>query len=195
VAIDGGYPYVIEFNAGTALAGSNVIAGSSGAWRKYVADLTGYSGPARVRFRFASDEADEPRDQFGSLVRYYEGWYVDNVAVEVRQVPGPAPRHVTFRAGPTPYFAGTASSGSILFRLSASDGLAHPGESPTVRIFDLSGRLVRAVTATPDPLVPSEFGAAWNGQNSAGSPVGAGVYFAKVTLLGQTQTTRLVVVR
>jgi M6 family metalloprotease-like protein len=193
--VDGGYPYIIEFNAGTALSGSDVIAGSSGAWRKYVADLTGYSGPARVRFRFASDDANEPRDQFGSLVRYYEGWYVDNIAVEARQNPGPTPRHVTFRAGPTPYFAGTSSSGAVHFRLSASDGLPHAGERPVIRIFDLTGRLVRELQASPDPLSPSEFGAAWNGQNSGGSPVGAGVYFANVTLLGKTQTTRLVVVR
>ncbi|HET9951351.1 MAG TPA: M6 family metalloprotease domain-containing protein [Candidatus Eisenbacteria bacterium] len=195
LALDGGYPYIIEFNAGTALNGASVIAGSSGAWRKYVADLSGYSGPARVRFRFASDDTNEPRDQFGSLARYYEGWYVDNVAVEARQETGPAPRHVAFRAGPTPYFAGTSSSGSIHFRMSASDGLPHPGERPVIRIFDLNGRLVRAIEASPDGLVPSEFGAAWNGQNSAGSPVGAGIYFAKVELLGQTQTTRLVVVR
>jgi immune inhibitor A len=193
--LDGGYPYVIEFNAGTALAGSNVIAGSSGGWRRFVADLTGYSGPARIRFRFASDDFNEPRNSSGSLLRTYEGWYLDNIAVETRQDPGPAARRVAFRAGPTPYFAGTASSGSLRFRFSARDGLPHPGERPVIRIFDLRGRLVREVTALTDPLIASEFGAAWDGHNAAGAPVAAGVYFAKVTLLGQTQTTRLVVVR
>jgi len=195
LALDGGYPYIIEFNAGTALAGSNVIAGSSGGWRRFVAGLTGYSGPARIRFRFAADDFNEPRNSSGSLLRTYEGWYLDNIAVEARQDPGPTPRRLAFRGGPTPYFAGTASSGSLRFRLSARDGLPHPGERPVIRIFDLKGRLVREVTAFADPLIASEFGAAWDGHNSAGAPVAAGVYFAKVTLLGQTQTTRLVVVR
>ena len=195
VTVDDGYPYIIEFNAGTALAGSSVIAGSSGAWRKFVADLSAYEGPARLRFRFASDDANEPRDQFGSLVRYYEGWYVDDIVVAARQTPAPTPRRVTFRAGPIPYFAGTSSSGSLRFRFSAPDGLPHPGERPVVRIYDVKGRLVRELIAAIDPLLAHEFGASWDGRDRAGASAGAGVYFAKVTLLGKSQTTRLVVVR
>ncbi|HEU4724409.1 MAG TPA: FlgD immunoglobulin-like domain containing protein, partial [Candidatus Eisenbacteria bacterium] len=195
LTVDDGYPYMIEFNAGTSLAGSSVIAGSTGGWRKYVADLSAYQGPARLRFRFASDDANEPRDQFGSLVRYYEGWYVDDVTVAPRQTPAPTPRRVTFRAGPIPYFAGSSSSGSLRFRFSARDGLPHPAEQPVVRIYDVKGRLVRELTAAVDPLLANEFGAAWDGRDRAGAAAGAGVYFAKVTLLGETQTTRLVVVR
>ena len=195
VAVDRGYPYIIEFNAGTALAGSNVIAGSSGGWRAFTADLTGYSGPARIRFRFASDDHNEPTDGVGALARYYEGWYIDNVLVAPRVDPGPAARLVAFRAGPTPYFAGSSSAGSLRFRLSASDGLPHTAERPVIRVFDLRGRLVKAITASPDALIPSEFTAAWDGRNSSGADVAAGVYFAKVELLGKTQTTRLVVVR
>jgi len=195
LGVDEGYPTMIEFNAGTALAGSNVVAGSSGAWRKYVADLSSYEGPARVRFRFASDDANDPRDQSGSLVRYYEGWYVDDITVGPRLTPGPTPRRVTFRAGPTPYFAGSSSAGSLRFRFSARDGLPHPGERPIVRIYDVKGRLVRALNASVDPLLSNEFSASWDGRDRAGAAAGAGVYFAKVTLLGEAQTTRLVVVR
>ncbi|HEY6572166.1 MAG TPA: hypothetical protein VI198_02505, partial [Candidatus Eisenbacteria bacterium] len=195
LSVDDGYPYMIEFNSGTSLAGSNVVAGSSGQWRRYVADLSAYDGPARVRFRFASDDANEPRDQFGGLARYYEGWYVDDIAVGARQTPAPTPRRVTFRAGPIPYFAGSGSGGSLRFRFSARDGLAHPGERPVVRIYDVKGRLVRELDASADPLLANEFGASWNGRDRSGAAAGAGVYFAKVTLLGETQTTRLVVVR
>ena len=195
LAVDEGYPYMIEFNAGTALSGSNVIAGSSGAWRRYVADLSWYQGPARIRFRFASDDTNDPRDQSGGLVRYYEGWYVDDIAVGPRQTPAPIPRRVTFRAGPIPYFAGSSSAGSLRFRFSARDGLSHPGERPVVRIYDVKGRLVRALNASVDALLAHEFGASWDGRDRAGVAVGAGVYFGKVTLLGETQTTRLVVVR
>jgi len=194
--VDRGYPYFIEFLAGTALAYSSVIAGSSnGQWRQFVADLSMYQGPARIRFRFASDGENDPRDQYGGLLRYYEGWYVDDVSVGPRVDPGPAPHHVAFRAGPTPYFAGGGFSTAIYFRLSAPDGLPHSGERPVIRIYDVSGRRVREVTASPDQLVPAEFTASWDGKNNLDAPVGAGVYFAKVTLLGQTQTTRLVVVR
>jgi M6 family metalloprotease-like protein len=193
--VDGGYPYIIEFNSGTALDGSNVVSGSSGAWRKFTADLTGYSGPARIRFRFVSDNQNEPRNSSGGLVRYYEGWYVDNVLVAPRVDPGPAPRHVAFRAGPTPFFAGSRSGGNLHFRLSAADGLPHAGERPVIRIYDLKGRRVKELTAAPNGLAPSEFGAEWDGRNSAGAPVAAGVYFSSVTLLGRTQTTRIVVVR
>lgn len=195
LAVDEGYPYLIEFNAGTALSGSDVIAGSVGAWRQYIADLSSYQGPARIRFRFASDDTNDPRDQFGSLVRYYEGWYVDDIAVAPRQDLGPTPRRVTFRAGPVPYFAGSSSAGSLRFRFSAPDGLPHPGERPIVRIYDVKGRLVRALNASVDPLLANEFGASWDGRDRGGAAAGAGVYFAQVTLLGRTETTRLVVVR
>jgi immune inhibitor A len=192
---DEDYPYMIEFNSGTSLAGASAIAGSSGAWRRFTVDLSAYSGPARLRFRFASDEQNEPRDNFGALLRYYEGWYVDDVAVGPRQEPAPIARRIGFRAGPSPFFSGGGFAANVRFRLSARDGLPHPGEAPVIRIYDLRGRLVREVTARPDALVASEFGATWDGKTSTGEPAGAGLYFAKVTLLGETQTTRLVVVR
>ncbi len=193
--VDGGYPYMIEFNAGTALAGANVIAGHSSGWRRFVADLSAYAGPARIRFRFASDDQNLPTNNFGALVRYYEGWYIDDVAVEARQTPAPTPRRVAFRAGPSPFFVGGGFASAVRFRFSARDGLPHPAETPTVRIYDLHGRLVKSVGARPDPLVASEFGATWDGRTSTGEPAAAGVYFANVTLLGETQSTRLVVVR
>jgi len=193
--VDGGYPYIVEFNAGTALAGANVIAGHSNGWRRYVADLSAYAGPARVRFRFAADDQNVPTNSVGALVRYYEGWYLDDVSVEARQTPSPTPRRVAFRAGPSPFFVGGGFASVARFRFSARDGLPHPGETPTVRIFDLRGRLVKSVAARPDPLAASEFGATWDGRTSTGEPAAAGVYFANVTLLGETQRARLVVVR
>ena len=102
---------------------------------------------------------------------------------------------MAFRAGPSPFFAGGGFAAAVRFRFSARDGLPHPGETPTVRVYDMRGRLVRAVAARADALLPHEFGASWDGRNTTGEPAAAGVYFAKVTLLGETQTTRLVVVR
>jgi immune inhibitor A len=195
LTVDGGYPYQIEFNSGSVFAGSDVFAGSCGGWTRFVADLSAYEGPAQIRFRFVTDDTNDPRDQFGSLVRYYEGWYVDDVAVEARQTPSPTPIRVSFRAGPNPYYAGSASAGRVHFRFTARDGLPHPGERPEIQIYDVKGRLVDRVVASTSPLLPHEFAATWDGRHRSGVPVRAGVYFAQVTLLGETQRTRLVVVR
>ncbi|MGE5178770.1 MAG: M6 family metalloprotease domain-containing protein [Bacteroidota bacterium] len=196
LAIDGGYGYVMEFNSGAALRGSDVFSGSSRGWRREVADLTPYQGWARIRFRFASDEANDPR-LAGSLaqLRYYEGWYVDGVRVESRTGGGPVPRHIAFRAGPTPYRLNGPSSGSVLFRFSAPDGLPKPGEAPMIRIFDVRGREVGQATAAANPLAPSEFTATWNPKSQGGASLGSGIYFARLDFMGQVQTTRLVLVR
>jgi M6 family metalloprotease-like protein len=193
IAVDGGYGYQVEFNSGAALRGANVFSGSPKSWRRVVADLTPYSGAARLRFRFASDEANDPRDQFGGQLRYFEGWYVDDVAVGTRTGGGPVARRLTFRAGPNPFWVGGASS-LINFRFSAPDGLPHPGATPEVRVFDVHGRQVASVTATANGLTPSLFEATWNAKNDAGGTCGSGIYFARIDFLGKTQTARLVLV-
>ena len=193
VAVDGGYGYQVEFNSGAALRGADVLSGSPQSWRRVVADLTPYSGAARLRFRFASDQANDPRDQFGGQLRYFEGWYVDDIAVGARTGGGPIARRLTFRAGPNPFWVGGASS-FLSFRFSAPDGLPHPGETPVVRIFDVRGRQVASVTAAANGLAPSLFEARWNAKNDAGGVCGSGIYFARIDFLGKTQTARLVLV-
>jgi immune inhibitor A len=191
VAVDGGYGYQIEFNSGAALRGADVFAGSPQAWRRVVADLSPHAGAARLRFRFASDEANDPRDLLGAQLRYFEGWYVDDVAVQGRTGGGPTPRRLSLRAGPNPYWVGGASA-FINFRFSAADGLPHPGATTEVRVFDVNGRHVGSATAAANALVPSEFSARWDGRNPSGQRCRSGIYFAKVDFLGQTQTVRLV---
>ncbi len=79
--VEGGYGYMIETGPEAALRGEDAFSGSPQTWRRVVADLSSYQGAARIRFRFSSDGANEPTDAFGGLMRYYEGWYVDGVAV------------------------------------------------------------------------------------------------------------------
>jgi hypothetical protein len=196
LAVDGGYGYVMEFNSGAALRGADVVSGSPQRWRRMVADLTPYSGSARIRFRFATDEANDPR--LGSTLaqlRYYEGWYVDDVAVQARSGGGPVARRITFRAGPNPYRLNGPSSGSVQFRFSAPDGLPRPGQSPEIRIYDVRGREVGRTMAAANPLVPSEFRASWNPKSQGGAALGSGIYFARLDFSGKVQTTRLVLVR
>jgi M6 family metalloprotease-like protein len=199
LAVDGGYGYFIEFNSSASIRGADAFSGSSQSWRRAVADLSAYSGPVQIRFRFASDEANAPisLDAFGSPFqsRYYEGWYVDDVQVTTRVAPGPTPRRLSLRAGPNPYQIGAPSAGAINIRFSAKDGFEHPGFRPKVRIFDLSGRLIRTLDAAPDGLIPSEFRATWDARNDQGRFAAAGIYFAHVDVLGHDESFRIVLLR
>ena len=195
VAVDGGYGYIMEFNSSASLRGADVLSGSPKRWRRLVADLTPYSGFARLRFRFASDQANDPRDGLGAQLRAYEGWYVDDLLVQSRTGGGPVPRRISFRAGPTPYRLNGPSSGSVQFRFSAADGLPRPGQFPEIRIYDVRGRQVGRTIASANPLAPSEFVATWNPQSEGGVKLGSGIYFARVDFAGRTEGTRLVLVR
>jgi len=85
LAVDGGYGYQIRFDSGAALRGGDAFSGSPQSWRRVVSDLSAYSGPVQIRFRFSSDAQNAPRDpNYGVLLRYYEGWYVDDVGVDPR---------------------------------------------------------------------------------------------------------------
>jgi M6 family metalloprotease-like protein len=195
LAVDGGYGSQMKFDSDASLRGADVFSGSPQSWRRVTCDLTGYSGAARVRFRFASDYGNAPFDYLGRQVRYYEGWYVDDVLVQPRSVTGPTPRPLAFRAGPNPYRVGGPSSGSIVFRFSAPDGLPHPELLPDVRVFDVHGRLVRSLKASPsESLTPSEFRATWNAKDNQSNTCPSGIYFAKVDIQGHTQSLRLVLV-
>jgi immune inhibitor A len=194
--VDGGYDHQVTFDSGATLRGADVFSGSPQAWRQVVADLSAYSGPAQIRFRFSTNEQNQPFDlNSGELARFYEGWYVDQVSVGPRVDPGPARRVVTFRGGPNPFRVQNGFTSSITFRFTAPDGLPHPGMIPRIRIFDLRGRLVHSLDATQEGLIPSEFRASWNARTEKGGLAASGIYFAKVDIQGQTQTFRLVLLR
>lgn len=194
--VDGGYGQQITFDSGATLRGADVFSGSPQAWRRVVADLSAYSGPVQIRFRFSTNQVNNPIDfNTGQLARFYEGWYVDAVSVGSRVDPGPGRRVLSLRAGPNPYRVKNGFTSAITFRFSAPDGLPHPGLNPSVRIYDLRGRLVRSLEAAADGLIPSEFRASWNAQTVKGGLAASGIYFAKVDILGQTQTFRLVLLR
>jgi len=195
IRVDGGYGHQIVFDSAASLRGSDAFSGSPQAWRRVVADLSAYSGPVQVRFRFASNQQNQPVFGSGALARYYEGWYVDDVSVGPRVSSGPAPTVISFKGGPNPFRVSNGFTSAISFRLSAPDGLPHPGLVPQIKVFDLGGRLVRTMDAAPDGLVPSEFRATWNARTDKGDLASSGIYFAKVDILGQTQTFRVVLLR
>ncbi len=194
--MDGGYSHEITFDSAASLRGADVFSGSPQAWRHVVVDLTGYSGPVQIRFRFSSNNGNQPFDiNSGNLARFYEGWYVDAVSVGPRVDPGPARRVLSLRGGPNPFRVQNGLTGRVTFRFSAADGLPHPGLTPQIRIYDLRGRLVRTLDAAPDGIIPSEFRASWNAQTEKGGLAASGIYFARVDILGHTESFRLVLLR
>jgi hypothetical protein len=196
LAVDGGYGYQIGYSSSSELRGSDAFSGSPQRWRRVVADLSGYSGPVQIRFRFASSSFKRSVSYSGGLFRYYEGWYVDDVAVGPRVDPGPTPRVVSLRGGPNPFVVGRAGfQPTMNLRFSAADGLAHPGLTPQIRIYDLAGRLVRTLDASPDGLVASEFRANWDARTDRGEFASSGIYFAKVDIEGKSQKFRVVLLR
>ncbi len=194
LAVDGGYGNLIKFDSEATLRGAEVFSGSPRQWRRVTANLSGYSGSARIRFRFSSDFGNAPFVG-SSQARVYEGWYVDDVLIQPRTSTGPTPRRLSLRGGPSPYNIGGPSAGSIVLRFSAPDGLPHPELSPEVRVYDVAGRLVRALRASPNGLVPSEFRAVWNARDSRGETCRSGIYFAQVDIQGKSESFRLVLVR
>ena len=195
LAVDGGYDHQITFDSGATLRGEDVFSGSPQAWRRVVADLSAHKGPVQVRFRFSTNGGNQPFDfNSGELARYYEGWYVDAISVGPRVAPSLA-RKLTLRAGPNPFRVQNGFTNAMAIRFSAPDGLPHAELRPEVRIYDLRGRLVRTLTAAPDNLIASEFRASWNAQTEKGILAASGIYFARVDILGQTQTYRLVLLR
>jgi len=192
--VDGGYGTIIKFDSAATLRGQDVFSGSPQTWRHVTADLSAYSGEARVRFRFSSNEDNPPFDNFSNQVRPYEGWYVDNVVVQARVAPSIAVRAISLRGGPSPYRIGAPSAGSLQFRFTAPDGLPHPELSPVVRIYDVRGRLIRELPAATG-LIASEFHATWNAKDRNGETCRAGIYFARVDIQGKDQTFRVVLLK
>lgn len=194
LAVDGGYGHQIKYDSAASLRGADVFSGSPGRWRRVTADLGGYEGSARIRFRFSSDGGNYPFDASDNPLRVFEGWYIDNVLVRARTEVQVA-RRLKLRAGPSPYRIGAPSAGSIHVRFSAPDGLPHPELRPEVRIYDVAGRLVRTITASQDGVVASEFRAVWDARDGNGKHLRAGIYFARVDIQGSTESFRLVVIR
>ena len=67
--------------------------------------------------------------------------------------------------------------------------LAAPAQD-RVQVFDVAGRLVSVIHEGRDEAGPHEV--TWDGKDSGGHPVGAGVYFIRVEIDGHAQSERLV---
>lgn len=63
-----------------------------------------------------------------------------------------------------------------------------------LEVYDAAGRRVAGLLDAP--LEPGRYSVRWNGRGEAGTPLGAGLYFARLTAPdGRTSSTRIVIVR
>jgi hypothetical protein len=157
----GGYPM-----AGlSGIQGQSGYSGSSGGWRPAVVDLTPFIGPSvQVRFHFGSD---------GGVTA--PGWYLDDVAFDVGDVPAAAPDlesdsapalgRVKWMALPNPF------RGSVTFELR---GVPAPA---IVRIYDPAGREVRSLGAVPAAAETQTW--RWDGRDAGGRSLPAGAYLLR----------------
>ena len=70
-----------------------------------------------------------------------------------------------------------------------------PKKGASVRVYDVAGRLVKDVPVAAASLGTDTYQAYWDGKNAAGRAMSPGVYFARVTSGGQTQTARVTITK
>ena len=63
----------------------------------------------------------------------------------------------------------------------------------TLRIYDLTGRLVR--TLVDKPLKPGYYTVVWDGKDSTGKEVTTGIYFYKLQVDNFTHTNKMILIR
>jgi hypothetical protein len=169
----GGYPSTMAGSCNP-VTGQQGYVGTQTTWTEAIVDLSAYAGSSiRVRFRFGSDGGVTER-----------GWYIDDISLEGTMVPSAiaeslpprSPALFGLSVAPNPF----SSSATVRFSL----GMA--GDT-WITVFDPSGRKVRSLldgavlSAGPQSLP-------WNGQDDAGRPVPAGIYWVRVFTNGRSLT-------
>jgi hypothetical protein len=116
-----------------------------------------------------------------------ESWAIDNLTVSIRgaasPAPLPAPAARLLGGAPNPF------NPSTRIRLEMPPG----GAQARLAIFDASGRLVR--TLVDGFLAEGPRAVAWDGRDTAGRAVAAGVYVCRLATTGVEQATTLVLVK
>ncbi len=162
---------IVSGSTGPFADGTEVFSGTS-PWTQYsIALPDSLAGPGQIRFVFGSDD-------YGSR----EGWYVDEIFMGVPTS--------TEELGESEVFIDPQLSLSVNpFSSSLTFTYMLPGtENSSLEIFDVAGRLVTSIDVLSGDTVQTVI---WNGINSAGGTVPAGVYIAMIRGYEQT-TVRLI---
>jgi flagellar hook assembly protein FlgD len=67
-------------------------------------------------------------------------------------------------------------------------------ESVTLRVFDMSGRLVRSLI-TAELNTPGRHEVVWNGRDDSGRKVASGTYFYRLETGNYTETKRMALIK
>lgn len=130
-------------------------------WTQYdvsLGDFVGQGGDnVLIRFRLVSDEETAQ-----------QGVYLDDVFVET-DVLGSPDDHDPLPTAPKLSLQPNPSSGEVLFHVSGVTGKS------TVKIYDVSGHLVKTLTAPAENAVIR-----WDGRNDQGQNLASGLYFVRV---------------
>ena len=170
----GGYYYKIYGNFFSPFPGETPCFAWTNDWVRVEFDLSAFQGPAKIRFRFGSDQ-------------YYssEGWYIDDVTISDASssvtIPDgnltPVPLVFALRAlGPNP----AAARFAIGFEVPRSSRVE-------IAVYDVTGRLVRGVADSV--FEPGRYSRSIDTEVLA-----PGVYFVNMRAAGFSATTKLVVV-
>lgn len=175
----GGYNFLIRDGSvpGPWPAETEVWSGNIN-WQEVVFELNGLEGDARFRFRFGSDGATGG-----------EGWYVDDLEFtgygDEFSDNDVIPLTLTPAVGqnyPNPFAPAT----TIGFRLPERADVK-------LRIYDLSGRLVR--TLVDGAVNSGEHLITWDGNDNGGDEVGSGVYFYRFEKDTLVETRKMILAR
>ncbi len=187
----GGYPYTIRTGStqtGPFTAGTLVWSGTID-WTEVNVDLSAYSGTAKLRWVFGSDQAV-----------VLEGWYLDDVQVVLYAASSTPDEPVVERvlhprlmpAYPNP-MVGAEGNGAAL------DAAVHlrfelpAAERVRLELFDPSGRCIR--TLADEDFAAGSHAIAWDGRDASGRPVGAGSYYYRMVTGDRTQAGKVMIVR
>jgi hypothetical protein len=183
IAPVGGYPYRIRAGSvpGPFPAETPVFSGAFD-WTEAYFDLSQVTGELRFRFVFGSDGAD---------VR--EGWYIDDFMF-IPTGPGSGAaggtdatpvRLALHPSAPNP-FRGAGDGALIRFDLPRAGHVQ-------LRIFDPSGRLVRALLDRA--LAAGQHRLIWDGRDGQARPLASGRYLCVLKAGGERQTREVLLVR
>ena len=181
--LESNYDYgYIELSTDNGTTWSQLISfnGTSSNWVRYSTTLNYPVGTqVKIRFRLDTD---------GSVVR--EGWYVDDIRVfdplGVTEVTGLVATEVSelFRISPNPFKRVSA----ISYQLARASRVA-------LSVYDVSGRLVKALSAGQELIEPGYYTVSWDGSDEQGRAVPAGVYFVKFESADHASVQKAILLR
>jgi len=159
--------------------------GIQSSWTRFSYPLNDYSGQTvRIRFRFVSDSYETR-----------EGWYLDDIliptAAGIKEAKSDL-KSLGIEIYPNPF----RNNLRIEFNIEGSVALYGRnlrGQAPTLRIYDVTGRLIKNLLPSSNFSLLTSL--SWNGTDDKGLGVPEGVYFIKLTTGEQEIVQKAILLR